>query len=239
MRNMTRYLCVLFGLIAFTLIGCKSQKNNEGDAYQGDKAAEDKTITNNDIPVITEVKPVLDMYLKVINNETKLYFGNAGSIYLRDVWSKVFSGNPDINVEEFTLIDMDGNGIPEFVFNLNIVYDGFTFILHYFNGAVYGDIYGYREMQGLKKDGTFYWSNSAANSGIGKRQFSGGKAEFIKMAEADEREAKGIYRINNSVVTEIDFFVFVAMHDEKERAEWYDFTFDNLSNLEELYNEQP
>ena len=122
--------------------------------------------------VNSEAKAVLEIYKKILLNETGFYDEDNRVGYLRD-----------LNYKQFAILDMNlyADGIPELV--LHNTADGDTLVLHYYNGAVHGKEYGYRAIRNLKIDGFFNWSNGAHNSGLGKLHITGKDQEIINMAE--------------------------------------------------------
>ena len=66
----------------------------------------------------------------------------------------------------FTVLDIDGDKIPEVVLELSIGNNPQDFeVLHYMNGAVYGYNIAYRGLMELKTDETFRYSNGASDTG--------------------------------------------------------------------------
>ena len=178
--------CVLVLCFVFMLSTCSTVQKNE----------------------VSEVKLVLEMYKKVMLNEMKFHDKNVGNIYIRDI-KNVFPFDVDLDIVEFALVDMDGNGIPELVLNLDLKIDGSTCVLRYYENVVYGYEFGFRAMNSLKRNGSFRCSNSAFDSGIGRLQFSGTNEKTIGVAET-------VYNAQDDVV-------------------WHKFTKENANNLEAFY----
>ena len=72
-------------------------------------------------------------------------------------------------VEQFAVVDMDGNGVPEVVIELSR--DGERIVFHYKDGKIYGFGFSYRGMNESKKDGTFTGSSGADSSSIDRLEF--------------------------------------------------------------------
>jgi hypothetical protein len=181
------------------------------------KILEPSVPNNKDTP--SEV--ILEVYKKILLNETGIYTSNNKITYLHD-----------LNFSLFAALDMDGDGTPELV--LHNTSNGDTLVLHYYNGTVYGKEYSYRAMRNLKTDGFFGWSNSASNSGLGKLWFSGAEQETMYLAEYGSlMEDIEMYRINGSPVSQNDFYAYTAIQDAKEDVVWYELTIENINNLDE------
>jgi len=89
-------------------------------------------------------------------------------------------------------------------------------------------------MNGIKKDGSFAWSNSAFNSGIGRQTFYETNTGWIKMAEeSSEPDAEESYHVYYSRVTKQQYEAFQAVHNAKEDVVWTPFTADNINSLKE------
>jgi len=84
---------------------------------------------------------------------------------------------------EFTVVDMDGDEIPEVV--LNFKGNGNKEVLRYYNGEVFGYSFKSREMNRLKRDGSFYWSGGAGFNGYSVMQFHEMNLGFIDFAVYD------------------------------------------------------
>jgi hypothetical protein len=87
-------------------------------------------------------------------------------------------------------------------------------------------------MRNLKTDGTFSWSNSAYNSGLGKLRISGTEQETEYLAEYGSlHEDIEMYRINGSPVSQNDFYAYTALQDAKKDVVWRLVTTGNINNL--------
>ena len=131
----------------------------------------------------------------------------------------------------FAIVDLDGDGIPEAVIEH---LPGEVRVLRYETGKVYGFTFGFRGMNGIKKDGSFAWSNSAFNSGIGRQTFYETNTGWIKIAEeSSEPDAEENYHVYYSRVTKQQYEAFQAVHNAKEDVVWTPFTADNINSLKE------
>ena len=197
------FICIL-AVLAAALAACNRSES------QSQRQNRDSTAENHAGSPASA--GILEMYKMALLNEVKFNGKNAGDIYFQDI--------PDANLfdfdifsldevfEGFTLIDMDEDGIPELLLNFQTRLDSAVYVLHYHEGVLYGNAFGYRAMKSLKKDGTFDWSNSAFDSGTGRLKFRGAEAEVIN-----------------------------AKAKTKDDAVWHKLTIRNANNLEELFRQ--
>lgn len=141
-----------------------------------------------------------------------------------------------VNISQFTVIDLDGDGNDEVVLWLQIdeINDYGFEVLHYRDGAVYGYTFVYRAFMDLKEDGTFSFSSGAADSGIGRLTFSDDGYSFDMIANSQSE-----YDSNNELIiqyfadgepsTENEFNNIINSQDGKADVQWYDFSASNLS----------
>lgn len=109
----------------------------------------------------------------LLNEETFLYIDNtAARLYRYNGYLKDINYNESpMKTTEFTIIDLDGDDIPEVVLAIEN-YNGFV-ILKYKNNKVTGNYINYRSFAQLRKDGSFISSNGADHNMIGKIYFIG------------------------------------------------------------------
>jgi len=174
--------------------------------------------------VNSETKAILEIYKKILLNETGFYDEDNRVVSLHD-----------LNYKQFAVLDMNlyADGIPELV--LHNTANGDTLVLHCNDGAVYGKEYGYRAMRNLKTDGFFNWSNSAYNSGLGKLHITGKDQEIINMSEYGSlMEEIEMYRIQGTPVSLKEFNDYSAFQLAKEDIVFYNLTNENINNLASL-----
>ena len=136
-----------------------------------------------------------------------------------------------VEVLQFAIIDMDGDGVVEIVLTVSAP-KGDKYVLHYQNGMVSDVYFGIRGMNVIKKDGTHSWSNSAFHSGYSKLNFSSDIWEIYDICEVNGTNyPPELYYINGEEVSEEEFEKFYNEQDQKEDADWYDFTDENIENL--------
>lgn len=142
----------------------------------------------------------------------------------RGYLNELVLGDKVIKTSQFTMLDMDGDEVPEAVLAIEDYY-GFI-VLRYREGSVIGNVVGYRSMIGITKQGCFWQSGSAVESYISKLFFVGNSLVFDKFA----------YRM--PVGVELEYYVHDLPTDEKtwnevcnsfaemEEVEWYELTQD-------------
>jgi beta-lactamase regulating signal transducer with metallopeptidase domain/photosystem II stability/assembly factor-like uncharacterized protein len=135
----------------------------------------------------------------------------------------------------FVVVDLDNDGIMEVILWLNVNgLDDYGFeILRYQDGVVYGYVMWYRAFNQLKMDGTFSFSSSAMNSGVGILRFGEGTYSTFKVAYREANyDIDGnpviSYIVNNEIATQEEFDAVFDKQSEKPDAVWHDFTDDNI-----------
>lgn len=120
------------------------------------------------------------------------------------------------------------------LFQINGVSDYGFEILRYQDGAVYGYTLPYREFIDLKTDGTFIFSGGAADSGIGKLEFSKDGFTVDKLYYSisqynSNNELVVQYFANGTPCSEEDFNNAMSLQEEKANVSWYDLTNENVN----------
>ena len=210
-------------LLCMIVSGCNNKKsaNTETVAVQETASETDNMVTSSS-KGNPDKTSVLEIYKKILQNEAFFYNEDKEETYLSLYQDHIL----ELNFRHFAVIDMDADGLPELV--LHKMQDGSSIVMHYYDGYVYGKEYGFRGMKFLKEDGTFDWSNSAFNSGIGKLKFNGANQETIYLAENDTQDGKEIYRIDKIEVSQADYLTFTANQDKKEEIVWHELTIENI-----------
>lgn len=125
---------------------------------------------------------------------------------------RLFYGVPE------TVLELTTGGIPEF-------YE----VLHYENGTVYGYCIVYRGLEMLKTDGTFLYSNGAADYGYGRLKFREDAYETDVLAHTGPSPNDGgmdiAYDIGGEPVKEAAFAAFEREQNAKEDAVWIAFPY--------------
>ena len=149
----------------------------------------------------------LEAYKAVLQNKVKfLSTDNKKKVYLNEFLTNKEIYGTIFKVPHFTVLDMDGDKIPEVVLELTQGdYVEFYEVFHYMKGEVYGYIRVLRGLERLKMDGTFSYANSAFDTGYGKLRFKSNACEtdFLAGKEANRKNDSMTmsYFINNKSIT--------------------------------------
>jgi len=80
---------------------------------------------------------------------------------------------------EITVVDMNGDGIPEVILNHKGPY--IRLVLSYQNGTVVGSVFGYKALGIITTDGTFFWGY-ATYHGLGRLRLTEISCEVYNVA---------------------------------------------------------
>lgn len=159
---------------------------------------------------------------------------------------KAVTDEEDVTIAatEFTVIDLDDDGLQEIVLWLKIngVSDYGFAVLRYQEGDVYEYTLPYRSFMDLKTDGTFLFSSGAADSGIGQLNFSEEEytinALYYCKSEFDfEKEVLTVqFFLKGALCTEDKFIDGMSRQEEKADAVWHDLTADNINSVLEAFS---
>lgn len=135
-------------------------------------------------------------------------------------------------VTHFSVVDMDGDEIPEVVLELTPSpgqNPEFFEVFHYRDGTVYGYIQVYRGFSNLKADGAFRFSSGVLYNGYGRLRFQSNASEMDIVGVRDtSSDGSAIYSIRNKSVTEEAFISFSNEEDGKEDVVWHEFSLKNM-----------
>lgn len=184
----------------------------------------DKTAdkTNTFTPDVTQHSEVS------LNEEYKNVLDNKGLLYDADTNEEMYISDfligRELTMSKYSIVDLNDDSSPEVVGWLSRGandYWGFL-ILHYDNDTVYAYELAYRAFYNLKKDGTFGFSNSVSDHGIGKLEFVSGTYKVNKIAygEIEYGTQKVSYYIDGCSVSKEDLEAFVAEQSGKQDVEW-------------------
>jgi len=203
-------------------------------------------VTPTVMPTLTPTETPSDIFKAVLQNKViinqKAYKGNYDEgityqpFYLNDLINKIgieqigfdVDWNPYLN--KFSILDMDGDKIPEIVIEIDSSCNGFYEVLHYYNGKVYGYYFVYRAMESLKADGTYAGSSGAADNSINKLSFSDSSLIENVLAYSEMADK---YVIEDKIITSTEFESYCVKQNAKTDATWYEF---NTNNIEKYFN---
>lgn len=243
--------CVILAIIFSILVtACSSNKNSFNlknssssnsniitDTSVKASTSSTKIITPSENNLDNNISSAMDAYKTVLENKVKFYnIENKKEVYLNDFLTNenIFVGIT-FKINEFAVVDMDGDQIPEIVLKLTVGEDpDFSEVLHYINGKVYGYFFVKNNIWDLKTDGTFRWlSGGLMYNGYGKLILKTNTCEIDNLAYLDSKRTDKSYTtsyyINNKLVTADLYQAFVKEEDAKKDAEWYEFSEENIS----------
>ncbi len=144
-------------------------------------------------------------------------------------------GKNAVEISDFLVMDLDEDGVKEIVLWLVVngnEYYGYE-ILHCQDEEVYGYRMYYRSFNSLKADGTFHFSSSSADKGIGRVKFDASECLVEKIAASQSsynksNELEVSYWVNGQETSQEVFEAEMEKQDKKSDALWYDFTDENV-----------
>ena len=241
--------CVLLVfLLIISITACSSNKSNL--KLNNSSSSSSNRISDTSVPISPSSTPmntlsdsqsennkndlVLEAYKTVLQNKVNFFSVDyKKKIYLNDFLNEVNPGYT-LKVTHFTVLDMDGDKIPEVVLELADGNDNPIYfeILHYMNGAVYGYNIVYRGLEQLKTDGTAWGASSAWDIVCGKQRFKSNAYEtdilgYSKSSQNNDGMTIA-YFINNKPVTKKAFDSFSKEQNAKKDAVWYEFSQNNI-----------
>ncbi len=176
----------------------------------------------------------LELYRQVLQNEAEFFCTDTGkSIGLQDFLTNGEIYETDFTITRFSVLDMDGDGKAEVVLELSVGNEPQFFeVLHETEGTVFGYLMVYRGLEELKADGTFGYSNGAADYGWGRLRFDADAYTTETMAYSQSVQADtGMtlsYYIGTEQVSEESFDAFQNEQAAKENAAWNEYSEENV-----------
>ena len=207
--------CLGYGVYKYLSLDKEYDKlNNENKSINEQIEKQKDTVSDNSNNSSTSYK---DMYLDVLAGNHK-YVNKDG----KEVSISEF-GNEDWHVsipsegkiEEYALVDMDGDGTEELVAIVS-AYDEFVLILHYEDGQVYGFEDGHRAMTMLKTNGYYYGSCGADCGTVLKSSFS----KNVRTQETLADNSDGSYKINNKKASKNEYDKFLDKFNNYKDVSW-------------------
>lgn len=255
MKNIT--IIVLIVLCLFVLCACSATGDNvqieptigERNAQASTSPSKSSQQTDSKQAVADKTtdskQAVADKALeeigRVLLGDTPLYdVGIAENIMLSELKRAISSDESiEVNIDSFTVIDLDDDGIKEVVLWLAVngnKYYGSEILRYTDNNLVYGYMLPYRAFNSLKADGSFSFSSGAGNSGVGKIKFDGlsylvDKTAFSETHYDSNNKATISYVVRNQEVSQAEYENEVEKQNDKDEAEQLLFSDDNLANF--------
>lgn len=210
MKKLLLFCIVL--LLASTICSC--EKSEKTDIPSNDATKEkQENIVNKNVIAPDETNDINEeTALKILSSEISVedfYTKESATVY-----SLGYGGTPS----RYTLVDLDGDGMREFIVENSP--SGDTAVIHMANGKYIAYYVPLRAINQLKKDGTMSWSNSAFESGVRRICFVDGEIGEEKTVVYNTYD--GLFTINGEEVSEEEAYDAIVKQDEKEDVEWTD-----------------
>ncbi len=199
----------------------------------------DPTVEPSETSTPAAIPSELEAYKAVLLNDAEFFsVDNNKSLTLNDFLTNKELYATVFKATRFTVLDMDGDQVPEIVLELSVNdYPEFYEILHYADNTVYGYNIVYRGLEALKADGTYLYSNGAADTGYGRLKFQSTALETEILGYTQSSQSNDTitlsYFIDNKPVTKEQYDSFIKEQDEKAEPVWHEFTQTNVEA--ELY----
>lgn len=163
--------------------------------------------------------------------------GNTETMAITDVPALFDADDPLVKIFEFSVVDLNGDGEAEVIlFVAGAAGDmGGKVILHLIGDEIYGYVTGHRTLVDLKMDGTYSYSDptGVAEAGIAA------VVDFSKAGYTTDKftYATGTYEgwdafvADLQPVTEEEYLNALSRQDQKQNAEWYEFSSENINSM--------
>ena len=130
-----------------------------------------------------------------------------------------------VEADYFYLVDLDHDGTPELILSVPIGATGSSLVLRYEDSIVYSFDFSERAFSDLRKDGTFWTSSGAAESGIcsitfSKEQCTVDKFTYCTIPDLAVGEVK--YYVDHKEVSESEWDLAADEWKELPYADWYE-----------------
>jgi len=163
----------------------------------------------------------------VLGNKTQFYsIDSARKLYLKDIkgtdMSSAFQSEDVITFKmpKFAVVDMDGDGVPEVVVELDYGSDGGFEVLHYKKDKVIGAYFVLRGMQCLSKNGLFNGTGGAAYNYTEKIRFLGDSYDISDQITQEDSS----YCYHDVPVSENTYKVGGIPVLENNQVDWHAYT---------------
>jgi len=160
---------------------------------------------------------------------TFLYEGNTVTL---DDYCATFS--IPVTLAAVTVADLEWDGVPEVVLDVknSPEYSYGVLVLHKENSEVWGYTFAQRQLQEIKKDGTFTWSGSTSTNGVATLSLSAGTFEYKNQFWVEETEdGTPRFFIGGEESTSENYYAALTEWEAKEGALWEPYPMDSYISL--------
>lgn len=228
-------------MLGFTITGCSSNESNTNTDKESNKISDanvSNATTSDNKSEDNANSLVFDSYKAVLENkENFLSTDNNKSVSLNDFLANNGIYETTFKLTHFTVLDMDGDKIPEVVLELTVG-DNVQFyeVLHNMNGKVNGYLRVLRGLGQLKEDGTYIYSSGASDWGFAKLKFEANgtvtddKLGYCESSQNSDSSTVS-YIVQNKSTTKDLFDSYADEQNRKKDVVWYDFSKENIAKL--------
>ena len=125
---------------------------------------------------------------------------------------------------------MDADSVPELVVQFRSSYD--NLVIRKDGNHYYGYLFGIREMNDIRTDGTFSWAGGAGYIGCSRLRFNGVQYETVELWHKDEGYSYGNYYVDGKAVTKEAYLAATANQAQMVVwAEWDDGNYVDYADL--------
>lgn len=128
---------------------------------------------------------------------------------IKDLGGDYFPLDAPMTPTQFAVVDLDWDGIPEIIVELDSEMGGWRMILRYYENEVYGYLYGFRALSTISEDGLVGGSSSASSSSVSRITFEETNVHSYDLSAEDA----------------------MAARDSWQEVAWYTFTPQNVSTV--------
>ena len=244
----SRMMCVILALLlSASMTACSGSENNLDPNSSNNGGGDNISATSSPSPAASpdgnsetaapqtpSNESSLNPYQAVLLNNAEFFStDNKKEVLVNDFLTNKELYGTIFKASRFAVLDMDGDEATEVVLELTVQDNPeFYEILHMVDGKVYGYNIVYRGLERLKADGTFSYSNGAADNGYGNLKFQSDAYETEILAYMQSNQSNDgmtiSYFIENEAVTEEAYQSYMKKQDEKEDVVWYELSQTNV-----------
>lgn len=203
-------------LMVLSLQACDS----ESDQYQESESDSAQSSEQES----TQEQVALEMFEAAINGKIRVHNEYQGEIDIQDCFLPGLGKRMEkCIVNECVVIDLDGEGISEYVIRSSI---GDSVILRYYDGKVYAYIMSYRHFYNLHTDRSFYWNQTKE----GKLSYGASKIRFV----GEELMMDPIYSIINDGEEDAAYYIGEKAVTQQELLDYIEQTSKSVVEYSEF-----
>ncbi len=143
-----------------------------------------------------------------------------------------------VEADSFSIVDLDHDGTPELVLSVPIGADNFSLILRYEDSIVYSFSFSGRACNQLRKNGTFWASGGAAESGICSITFSKDQCTVDKFTYCTMPDYDVKYFVDHKEVSEAEWDLATDEWQKLPYLDWYECVDEDIDAVFTIDAEQ-